>query len=51
MTELNETHFYNHSLNKDRLHKKRMKDTIDDLLKNYDADDLIAYIMDQSEKD
>ena len=51
MTELNETHFYNHSLNKDRLHKQKMKDSLDDLLKKYDADDLIAYIMDKSEKD
>ena len=51
MTELNEAHFYNHSMNKDRLHKKKMKDILNDLLKKYDADDLIAYIMDQSEKD
>ena len=51
MTELNEAHFYNHSMNKDRLHKQKMKDNLDDLLKKYDADDLIAYIMDQSEKD
>jgi hypothetical protein len=28
MTELNEAHFYNHSMNKDRLHKQKMKDTI-----------------------
>jgi uncharacterized protein with von Willebrand factor type A (vWA) domain len=28
-----------------------MKETFNDLLKKYDADDLIAYIMDQSEKD
>ena len=51
MTELNEAHFYNHSMNKDRLQKKKMKDSLDDLLKKYDADDLIAYIMEQSEKD
>jgi hypothetical protein len=51
MTELNETHFELHSANKDRQHKKKMRDTLDDLLKKYDADDLIAYIMDQSEKD
>lgn len=51
MTELNEAHFYNHSRNKDRLHKQKMKDSLDDLLKKYDADDLIAYIMEQSEKD
>jgi hypothetical protein len=50
MTELNEAHFYNHSMNKDRLHKQKMKDTLNDLLKKYDADDLIAYIMDQSKK-
>ena len=51
MTELNEAHFYTHSMNKDRLHKQKMKDSLDDLLKKYDADDLIAYIMEQSEKD
>ena len=51
MTELNEAHFYNISMNKDRLHKQKMRDTLNDLLKKYDADDLIAYIMDQSKED
>jgi hypothetical protein len=51
MTELNETHFELHSANKHKLYKQKMKDTLNDLLKKYDADDLIAYIMDQSEKD
>ena len=51
MTELNEAHFYNHSMNKDRLHKKKMEDILDELLKKYDSDDIISYVMDQSEKD
>lgn len=51
MTELNEAHFYNHSLNKDRLHKQNMKDILDELLKKYDSDDIISYVMEQSEKD
>jgi hypothetical protein len=34
-----------------KLHKQKMKDTLNDLLKKYDADDLIAYIMDRSEQD
>jgi hypothetical protein len=51
MTELNETHFELHSANKHKLYKQKMKDTLNDLLKKYDADDLIAYIMDQSKED
>ena len=51
MTELNEAHFYNHSMNKDRLHKKKMQDILDELLKKYDSDDIISYVMEQSEKD
>ena len=51
MTELNEAHFYNHSRNKDRLHKKKMQDILDELLKKYDSDDIISYVMKQSEKD
>ena len=49
MTELNEAHFYNHSRNKDRLHKKKMQDILDELLKKYDSDDLISYIMNKQE--
>ena len=49
MTEQNETHFILHSENKHRLYKQKMRDTLDDLLKKYDADDLIAYIMQQEE--
>jgi len=51
MTELNEEHFYNHSKNKDRLHKKKMQDILNELLKKYDSDDIISYVMEQSEKD
>jgi hypothetical protein len=51
MTEQNEAHFELHSANKDKQHKKNMKDVLDSLLKKYDPDDLIAYIMDQSDKD
>jgi hypothetical protein len=51
MTELTNEHFHLISANKDRQHKKKMRDTIDDLLKKYDADDLVAYIMDRSEQD
>ena len=51
MTELTDAHFELHSSNKDRLHKQKMRDILNDLLKKYDADDLIAYIIDQSEKD
>ena len=49
MTELNEAHFYNHSKNKDLLHKKKMIEMLNELLKKYDSDDLISYIMEQSE--
>jgi hypothetical protein len=38
-------------MNKDRLHKKKMKDILDELLKKYDSDDIISYVMEQSEKD
>jgi hypothetical protein len=51
MTELTNEHFHLISANKDKQHKKNMKDILDNLLKKYDADDLIAYIMDQSNKD
>ena len=51
MTELNETHFELHSANKHKLYQQRMKDMLDELLKKYDSDDIISYIMDQSEKD
>ena len=50
MTELNEAHFELHSANKHKLYKQKMKDSLDDLLKKYDADDLIAYIMDKSDQ-
>ena len=36
--------------NKARLHEEQMKELLNDLLKKYDADDLIDYIMQQSEK-
>ena len=49
MTELTEAHFELHSANKHKLYKQKMKDTLNDLLKKYDADDLIDYIMQQSE--
>ena len=49
MTEQNETHFMLHSENKHRSYKQKMRDTLDDLLKKYDADDLIDYIMQQEE--
>jgi hypothetical protein len=51
MTELTNEHFHLISANKNRQHKKQMRDTLNDLLKKYDADDLIAYIMDQSKED
>jgi hypothetical protein len=51
MTELTNEHFQLHSANKDKQHKKNMRDILDNLLKKYDADDLIDYIMDQSDKD
>lgn len=51
MTELNESHFELHSANKHKLYKQKMRDNLNDLLKKYDADDLIAYIMDQSKED
>jgi hypothetical protein len=51
MTELTNEHFHLISANKDKQHKKNMRDVLDSLLKKYDADDLIAYIMDQSDKD
>jgi hypothetical protein len=51
MTELTNEHFYLISANKDKQHKKNMRDVLDNLLKKYDADDLIDYIMDQSDKD
>jgi hypothetical protein len=51
MTELTNEHFHLISANKDRQYKQKMKDTLDDLLKKYDADDLIAYIMDKSDQD
>jgi hypothetical protein len=51
MTELTNEHFHLISANKDKQHKKNMKDVLDNLLKKYDADDLIAYIMDQSDQD
>jgi hypothetical protein len=51
MTELTNEHFHLISANKDKQHKKNMRDVLDNLLKKYDADDLIAYIMDQSDKD
>ena len=51
MTELTNEHFHLISANKHKLYKQKMKDTLDDLLKKYDADDLIAYIMDKSEQD
>ena len=49
MTEQNEAHFELHSANKDKLHKQKMRDTLNDLLTKYDADDLIDYIMQQEE--
>lgn len=49
MTEQNENHFVIHSENKHKLYKQKMKDGINDLLKKYDADDLIAYIKQQKE--
>jgi hypothetical protein len=51
MTELTDEHFHLISANKDKQHKKNMRDVLDNLLKKYDADDLIAYIMHQSEQD
>ena len=51
MTELNESHFELHSANKHKMYQQRMKDMLDELLKKYDADDLIDYIMQQAEKD
>jgi hypothetical protein len=51
MTELTNEHFHLISANKDKQHKKNMRDVLDNLLKKYDADDLIAYIMDRSDKD
>ena len=51
MTELTNEHFHLISANKDKQHKKNMRDVLDNLLKKYDADDLIDYIMDQSDKD
>ena len=51
MPEFKEDHYYIHSMNKDRLHKKKMEDVLDDLMKTYDSDDIIAYVMKKSEKD
>jgi len=51
MTELTNEHFHLISANKDKQHKNNMRDALDSLLKKYDADDLIAYIMDRSDQD
>mgnify|MGYP000373618533 CR=1 FL=1 len=51
MTELTNAHFELIDSNKARLHEQRMKDMLDELLKKYDSDDIIAYIMQQAEKD
>jgi len=49
MTEYCEHNLEVHSANKHKLYQQRMKDTLNDLLTKYDADDLIDYIMQQSE--
>lgn len=49
MTEYCEHSLEIHSSNKDKLHKQKMRDTLNDLLTKYDADDLINYIMQQEE--
>ena len=49
MTEYCEHSLEVYSANKAKLHKQKMRDTLDDLLKRYDADDLIDYIMQQEE--